>query len=40
MNYIAYMYHLAQDENTAKKISNNFHGLLGAILTSGDGMKW
>lgn len=39
MNYIAYMYHLAQDENTAKKISNNFHGLLGAILTSGDGMK-
>lgn len=38
MNYLAYMYHLTKDEVTAKKISRNFHGLLEAFLSSGDGM--
>jgi hypothetical protein len=38
MNYLAYLYHLNNDDNTAKKIAGNFHGLLGAILTSGDGL--
>ncbi len=39
MNYLAYMYHLTNDDDTAKKIAANFHGLIGAILSSGDGMK-
>lgn len=39
MNYLAYMYHLTKDEITAKKIASNFHGLIGVILSSGDGMK-
>lgn len=38
MNYLSYMYHLMNDEATAKKIAENFHGLLGAILSSGDGL--
>ncbi|KAB1230147.1 DUF4919 domain-containing protein [Chryseobacterium viscerum] len=38
MNYLAYLYHLNNDDDTAKKIAGNFHGLLGAILTSGDGL--
>ncbi|MCS3530560.1 DUF4919 domain-containing protein [Chryseobacterium sp. JUb7] len=39
MNYLAYMYHLSGDEATAKKVSENFHGLFGAILSSGDGLN-
>lgn len=39
MNYLAYMYHLNKDEATAKKLSRNFHGLLEAFLSSGDGLK-
>ncbi|WP_415328941.1 DUF4919 domain-containing protein [Chryseobacterium sp. MMS23-Vi53] len=39
MNYFAYLNHLNNDDNTAKKISRNLHGLLGAILSSGDGLK-
>lgn len=39
MNYLAYLYHLTKDEAMAKKTSINFHGLLGAILSSGDGLK-
>ncbi|MFZ4930417.1 DUF4919 domain-containing protein [Chryseobacterium sp. Mn2064] len=38
MNYLAYMYHLTNDETTAKKIAENFRGLLEAILSSGDGL--
>jgi hypothetical protein len=39
MNYLAYMYHMSKNEAMAKKVSTNFHGLLEAILTSGDGLK-
>lgn len=39
MNYLAYLYHLNKDDATAEKIAGNFHGLLNAILTSGDGLK-
>lgn len=39
MNYLAYLYHLNKDDVTAEKIAGNFHGLLNAILTSGDGLK-
>ncbi|WP_426279312.1 DUF4919 domain-containing protein [Chryseobacterium sp. S-02] len=39
MNYLAYLYHLNKNEATAKKMSRNFHGLLDAILSSGDGLK-
>lgn len=39
MNYLVYMYRLVKDENMAQKTASNFHGLLGAILASGDGMK-
>nr|WP_315026271.1 DUF4919 domain-containing protein [uncultured Chryseobacterium sp.] len=39
MNYLAYLYHLAKDDETAKKLAVNFHGLANAILTSGDGLK-
>lgn len=38
-NYLAYLYHLNKDEATAKKMSKIFHGLLDAILSSGDGLK-
>ncbi|WP_114819399.1 DUF4919 domain-containing protein [Chryseobacterium sp. KLBC 52] len=38
MNYLAYLYHLNDDDATAEKIAGNFHGLLNAILTSGDGL--
>ncbi|NIF03943.1 DUF4919 domain-containing protein [Chryseobacterium sp. Tr-659] len=38
MNYLAYLYHLNNDDSTAKKIAGNFHGLLSAVLTSGDGL--
>lgn len=38
MNYLAYLYHLNNDDATAEKIAGNFHGLLNAILTSGDGL--
>ncbi|MGH1519811.1 DUF4919 domain-containing protein [Chryseobacterium sp. JK1] len=38
MNYLAYMYHLINDEGAAKKIAENFRGLLEAILSSGDGL--
>lgn len=39
INYLAYMYHMNKDEATAKKLSINFHGLLEAFLSSGDGLK-
>lgn len=39
MNFLAYVHHLNGDEAMAKKVSNNFHGLLGAIMSSGDGLK-
>ncbi|PWN70016.1 DUF4919 domain-containing protein [Chryseobacterium phosphatilyticum] len=39
MNYLTHLYHLTNDDDYAKKIAGNLHGLLGAILTSGDGMK-
>lgn len=39
MNYLAYLYHLTNNEEMAKKISINFQGLLSAILTSGDGLE-
>ncbi|MEG0926420.1 DUF4919 domain-containing protein [Chryseobacterium sp.] len=39
MNYLAHLYHLSNDDATAEKIAGNFHGLLNAILTSGDGLK-
>jgi len=39
MNYLAYLYHLNKDDATAEKIAGNFHGLLNAVLTSGDGLK-
>lgn len=38
MNYLAYLYHLSNDDANAEKIAGNFHGLLNAILTSGDGL--
>ncbi len=39
MNYLAYLYHLNKDDATAEKIAGSFHGLLNAILTSGDGLQ-
>lgn len=39
MNYLAYMYHMNNDESMAKKISRNFHDLFEVIISSGDGMK-
>jgi hypothetical protein len=39
MNFLAYAYHLNENENMAKKTSINFQGLFGAILDSGDGNK-
>ncbi|AZA80774.1 DUF4919 domain-containing protein [Chryseobacterium lactis] len=39
MNHLSYMYHLTNDDRMAKKVAANFHGLLRAILTSGDGLK-
>lgn len=39
MSFLAYVYHLNGDDLLAKKVSNNFHGLLGAIMSSGDGLE-
>lgn len=39
MNYLGYVYHLKGDEVAAKKISNRFQNILGAILSSGNGQK-
>lgn len=37
MNYLAYIYHLKGDEEMAKKISYRFQGIIGAIMSTGDG---
>ncbi|MCX8523947.1 DUF4919 domain-containing protein [Chryseobacterium formosus] len=37
MNFLAYIYHLDNNEAMSKKISHNFYGLFGAIFRSGDG---
>lgn len=39
MNFLAYVHHLNGDEAMFKKVSTSFHGLLGAIMSSGDGLK-
>ncbi len=39
MNYLAYIYHLKGDEISAKKISNRFHKIILAIMSTGDGQK-
>jgi hypothetical protein len=37
MNFMGYIYHLKGDEEMAKKVSFRFHGIFGAIMSSGDG---
>lgn len=37
MNFLAYVYHLDGNEEMAKKVSQNFYGLFGAIFRSGNG---
>lgn len=39
MNYLAYIYHLKGDEISAKNISNRFHKIILAIMSTGDGQK-
>ncbi len=39
MNFLAYIYHLKGDEVSAKNISNRFHNIIGAIMSSGNGEK-
>jgi hypothetical protein len=37
MNFLAYIYHLKGDEESAGKVSARFAGTLGAIMSTGDG---
>lgn len=37
MNFIGYIYHLKGNEDMAKKVTRRFHGIIGAILSTGDG---
>jgi hypothetical protein len=37
MNFLGYVYHLKGDEEMAKKVAYRFHGIFGAILSTGDG---
>jgi hypothetical protein len=37
MNFMAYIYHLKGDEEMAIKVSYRFQGILGAIMSTGDG---
>lgn len=37
MNFLAYIYHLKGDETSAKNISNRFHKIIEAIMSSGNG---
>ncbi|KQR95705.1 hypothetical protein ASG01_05425 [Chryseobacterium sp. Leaf180] len=39
MNFLAYTHHLKGDDAMARKISHNFHGLLNAVFSSGDGLE-
>ena len=39
MNFLGYIYHLKGDEISAKNISNRFHKILEAIISSGNGEK-
>ncbi|CAM3796381.1 DUF4919 domain-containing protein [Flavobacterium branchiophilum] len=39
MNFLAYIYHLKGDEISAKNISNRFHKIIEAIISSGNGEK-
>ncbi|UYW01910.1 DUF4919 domain-containing protein [Flavobacterium agricola] len=38
-NFLAYLYHVNGDVEKAKNESQAFHGLVGAILSSGDGLS-
>ncbi|MGV8947580.1 MAG: DUF4919 domain-containing protein [Lutibacter sp.] len=37
INYMGYIYHLKGDEEMAKRVIYRFHGILDAIMSSGDG---
>jgi hypothetical protein len=37
MNFMGYIYHLKGDEEMAKKVTLRFHGIIGALLSTGDG---
>lgn len=37
LNFMGYIYHLKGNEEMAKKVSLRFHGIFGAIMSSGDG---
>ncbi|MEN2413520.1 DUF4919 domain-containing protein [Flavobacterium mesophilum] len=39
LNYLAYIYHLKGDDESAKITSYKFHNIMNAILSSGDGKK-
>lgn len=39
MNFLAYIYHLKGDEASAKNVSNRFHKIIEAIVSSGNGEK-
>ncbi|MEN2436856.1 DUF4919 domain-containing protein [Weeksellaceae bacterium A-14] len=39
MNFLAYMYHESKNEEMARMVSINFHGLFESILSSGNGNK-
>lgn len=37
MNFMGYIYHLKGDEEMSLKINRKFHGIFGAIMSTGDG---
>ncbi|MES2863561.1 MAG: DUF4919 domain-containing protein [Bacteroidota bacterium] len=38
MNFLAYTHHMKHNDAMAEKISKNFHGLIAAIMSTGDGI--
>lgn len=39
LNFLTYVYHLKGDEEASKKTSYKFHGIVNAILSTGNGRK-
>lgn len=39
LNFLGYIYHMNNNDALSEKMLKNFHGLVGAIMSTGDGIK-
>lgn len=39
LNFLGYIHHMNHNDVLAEKMAKNFHGLIGAIMSTGDGSK-